>query len=38
MKLKPASFHTGHAGKRRAVGILVQSVDHPLDPMLQVRC
>jgi hypothetical protein len=30
-----ASFHAGHAGERRAAGILVQSVYDPLDPMLQ---
>ena len=35
--MKPASFHAGHAGKRRAVRILVQFVDNPLDSILQVR-
>jgi hypothetical protein len=34
---KPASFHAGHAGERRAAGILVKSVYYPLDPMLQER-
>ena len=35
--MKPVSYHAGHAGKRRAAGMLVQSVDNPLDPRLQVR-
>jgi hypothetical protein len=35
MKDEPASFHAGHAGKRRAVGIRVQSVDNSLVERLE---
>jgi hypothetical protein len=30
-KYEEASFHAGHAGERRAAGILVQSVYDPID-------
>jgi hypothetical protein len=32
-----SSFHAGYAGQRGTLGRLVQSIDNPLDPMLQER-